>query len=82
MLQRFSEIHEEGLFFGYKWPNDLEDFSKLNLIYGWNGTGKTTLSRLLNQLSDQATAKSIKIKVKVDDENMDSLEFERFPYVI
>lgn len=82
MLQRFSEIHEEGLFFGYKWPNDLEDFSKLNLIYGWNGTGKTTLSRLLNQLCDQATAKSIKIKVKVDDENMDSLKFERFPYVI
>lgn len=82
MLQRFSEIHEEGLFFGYKWPSDLEDFSKLNLIYGWNGTGKTTLSRLLNQLCDQATAKSIKIKVKVDDANMDSLKFERFPYVI
>lgn len=82
MLQRFSEIHEEGLFFGYKWPNDLEDFSKLNLIYGWNGTGKTTLSRLLKQLCDQATAKSIKIRVKVDDENMDSLKFERFPYVI
>ena len=82
MLQQFSEIHEEGLFFGYKWPSDLEDFSKLNLIYGWNGTGKTTLSRLLNQLCDQTTAKSIKMSIKVDDGNMDSSKFEGFPYVI
>ena len=82
MLQQFSEIHEEGLFFGFKWPSDLEDFSKLNLIYGWNGTGKTTLSRLLNQLCDQTTAKGINMSIKVDDENMDSSKFERFPYVI
>lgn len=34
----------------FAWPADLPTFGRYNLIYGWNGTGKTTLSNLFRSL--------------------------------
>jgi len=51
-IDRFDKIHNVGLFKDFTWPVDLENFSKFNLIYGGNGTGKTTLSRILNKLGN------------------------------
>lgn len=31
----------------FKWDAELPDFGRFNLIYGWNRSGKTTLSRIL-----------------------------------
>lgn len=36
-----------GIFYDYAHYADLPDFARYNLVYGWNGTGKTTLTRLL-----------------------------------
>ncbi|QYK49078.1 MAG: AAA family ATPase [Phycisphaeraceae bacterium] len=38
------------MFRDFSWPADLSDFGRYNLVYGWNGTGKTTLSRLFRSL--------------------------------
>lgn len=46
-LERFAKIRGYRLFKDFAWPTSLEDFGRFNLIYGWNGTGKTTLSSLL-----------------------------------
>lgn len=32
------------------WPSDLPEFADYNLIYGWNGTGKTTLADILRMV--------------------------------
>ena len=37
----------------YKSPTVLETDKKVNLIYGLNGTGKSTLSNFLHQISDE-----------------------------
>ncbi len=34
----------------FSWPSDLAEFADYNLIYGWNGTGKTTLSDILRMV--------------------------------
>jgi wobble nucleotide-excising tRNase len=34
----------------FSWPSDLPEFADYNLIYGWNGTGKTTLSDILRMV--------------------------------
>ncbi len=45
-----EKIKGVGVFPNFAWPNNLEHFKAFNLIYGWNGCGKTTLSRLFRYL--------------------------------
>lgn len=50
-IKKFNRIKNLGLFKDFKWPPELPEFKQYNLIYGWNGTGKTTFSRLMNSLN-------------------------------
>lgn len=50
-ITRIQRIRGQRVFRDFTWPNDgLPDFGRFNLIYGWNGTGKTTLSGLFRHL--------------------------------
>ena len=49
-IVRISRLRNCGVFRDFTWPSDLPEFGRYNLIYGWNGTGKTTLSRLFRDL--------------------------------
>ena len=69
-IDRFTKIHNVGLFRDFTWPGDLENFSQVNLIYGWNGTGKTTLSRLLGRLGGTSTTEDINSGTWTDDEKL------------
>ena len=53
MLKAFERIRDFGVFDDYSRPQDLDDFAELNLIYGWNYAGKTTLSRILRSVETQ-----------------------------
>ncbi len=50
MIKRIEFITQFGVFRDFRWNNNLRDFAKLNLIYGWNYSGKTTLSRIFQAL--------------------------------
>ncbi|WP_413438952.1 AAA family ATPase [Sulfuriferula sp. GW1] len=45
MIRRIQHIKSFGVFDDFQWPNSLPEFKQFNLIYGWNYSGKTTLSR-------------------------------------
>lgn len=45
MIRRIQHIKAFGVFADFQWPTDLPEFKQFNLIYGWNYSGKTTLSR-------------------------------------
>ena len=47
MIKKIKSIKSFGVFNEYQTDPSLSDFNKYNLIYGWNASGKTTLSRLL-----------------------------------
>lgn len=53
MLTRFDAIRNHRIFLDYKWPNTLQVFSRRNLIFGWNGTGKTTLANLFRTIENR-----------------------------
>lgn len=55
-LTRITKVRHR-VFRDFAWPNDLHAFGQFNLIYGWNGCGKTTLSSLLS-LVEKRTALS------------------------
>ena len=43
-LVRIKSIDKFRFFSAYRWDNTLKPFERFNLIYGWNGCGKSTLS--------------------------------------
>jgi len=46
MITKIDYIKNHGLFKNFRWNNDIKEFSNSNLIYEWNYSGKTTLSRI------------------------------------
>ncbi|GJQ61002.1 MAG: hypothetical protein SCALA702_00550 [Melioribacteraceae bacterium] len=49
MIRKINRIKNFGIFQNFTW-NGLTDFKMKNLIYGWNYSGKTTLSKLFQNL--------------------------------
>jgi len=47
MIKRIVKIKNCPSFIDFKPANDLPEFAKYNLVYGWNGSGKTCFSRVL-----------------------------------
>ena len=53
MLKSFQRIKGLGVFADYAPPAGTTEFGVKNLIYGWNYSGKTTLSRLVAMLESK-----------------------------
>lgn len=69
-LKRFNYIKNLGLFHDYSWEKGLKDFSQYNVIYGWNGVGKTTLSKLFSALGGKDLTEEhpdLTYKITIDD---------------
>ncbi len=49
MIIKINKLKNFGIFQNFVW-NGLDDFKQKNLIYGWNYSGKTTLSKLFQNL--------------------------------
>ena len=45
MINKISKLKNFGIFHDFSWKAELPEFKKFNLIYGWNRSGKTTISR-------------------------------------
>lgn len=50
MLRNIQRMRGFGIFDDYTKPPAIADFAEKNVIYGWNYSGKTTISRLFNAL--------------------------------
>lgn len=50
MFRRFEWIKKSGIWVDYKWDSTLPDLARINVIYGPNGSGKTSLSGALDGL--------------------------------
>ena len=54
-VTRIAKIKDQRVFRDFSWPDSLIDFGQFNLIYGWNGTGKTTLSNLFRSMETHSS---------------------------
>jgi len=50
LITRITRLKHPGVLRDFQWPSELPDFGKYNLIYSWNGSGKTTISNVLRAL--------------------------------
>tara|TARA_B100000609_G_C16950660_1_gene298920 strand:- start:116 stop:370 length:255 start_codon:yes stop_codon:yes gene_type:complete len=46
MIKKINHIKNFGVFNDYRRSGTIQDFEKVNIIYGWNYSGKTTISRV------------------------------------
>lgn len=53
MIKRISQIKNFGIYTDFRWSAETRDFNDKNIIYGWNYSGKTTLSRLFKILANK-----------------------------
>jgi len=55
ILKRINKIRNFGIFSRFDWDRNIPEFQKYNLIYGWNYSGKSTISRLLRSFETKVT---------------------------
>ena len=70
MIRRIQQIKAFGVFADYQWPSSLPEFKQFNLIYGWNYSGKTTLSRVFRcfeQKQPHVDFAGAQVQLKADD---------------
>jgi len=75
-IRKITRMRDYGVFRDFTWPQDLPEFGRYNLIYGWNGTGKTTLSRLFRHLEKQQNTSKGKLSVIIGDAHYSEEQFE------
>ena len=72
MIKRISSVKNFGIYANFKWDTNTPDFNDKNIIYGWNYSGKTTLSRLFKILANKGELdeeyKSIEYSVQLEND--------------
>ncbi len=68
MLKKLVEI-DHKCFKQFKW-GALPELARFNLFYGWNGTGKTTLSNLLADFAQKTPIEIGKVVFRIDNVNI------------
>jgi wobble nucleotide-excising tRNase len=66
-ISRVSKIKGQRIFRDFTWPSDLPSFAQYNVIYGWNGTGKTTLSSIFANLQDNRAIVEGEVEFELDN---------------
>lgn len=68
-ILRLSKIKNNRVFRNFVWSSgDLWDFVQFNVIYGWNGSGKTTISSLFENLQDKERVSTGEVKFVLDNQ--------------
>jgi len=68
MIRKLDSIRACGIFEDYRWATALRDFARINVIYGSNGTGKTSLSGALDGLRNAEDGEGYKkLSLTIED---------------
>lgn len=60
MLRRLERVRRCGIFEDFRWDTDLPELARTNVIYGRNGTGKTSLAGALDGLRNASDSEGYK----------------------
>ena len=69
MLKQIKKVQNLGIFSDYVRPVPMADFGQKNVIYGWNYSGKTTISRLFGALEHHKLGDFKDAKFTLTDES-------------
>ena len=65
-IQKVEKLNH-ARFHNYSWGSALVDFADgVNLLFGWNGSGKTTFSNVLRSLENGIVENNCTFKIKTE----------------
>ena len=77
-IERIEKLKHPGVLRNFIWPGDLQNFGRYNLIYGWNGSGKTTISKIFRAVEKQEPQESeCDVVLSINGNNVNGSEFEQ-----
>lgn len=59
MIKKFECIKSAGIFEDFRWASSTRDFAKINVLFGGNGSGKTSLSSAFESARHDAARQSL-----------------------
>jgi len=74
-ITRIKRLMNYPVFHDFTWPSELPDFGRYTLIYGWNGTGKTLLSRTFRSLEKRMPPAKGEVVLSIDGRDVAGGEF-------
>jgi wobble nucleotide-excising tRNase len=87
MIIHIEQINDFGIYKNFNWSSSpgIKDFSKKNIFYGWNYSGKTTLSRIFSTLREKELQEGFEksyFKVKTTNGDFDTKNLDEFPFEV
>lgn len=76
-VTKISRLKHPGVLRDFTWPADLPSFGRFNLIYGWNGHGKTTLSRVFLALERRVAPEFGEVILEVNGQQLADRDFHQ-----
>lgn len=66
-ITRLHKAKDYRIFRNFSWPTSgLPDFARFNVIYGWNGSGKTSLSNVFRMVQRRSPLTEGTVEIHVD----------------
>ena len=80
-ITKISRMRNCRVFDDFGWPQDgsLDEFGKFNLIYGWNGSGKSTISEIFRNLERREPHDLGEVRVAIDGRDVWGDQFPHQP---
>ena len=75
-ITRLHKAKNYRIFRDFSWPTSgLPDFARFNVIYGWNGTGKTSLSNIFRMVQRRTPLTEGVVEILVDETRVTGANF-------
>ena len=74
-IKRIRRLRNCGVFRDFTWPADLLEFARFNLIFGWNGSGKTTISRIFRDLELRRSPTGGEVLLSTENQDTRGIDF-------
>ncbi len=74
-VTKIARLRHPGVLRDFTWPSDLPDFGRYNLIYGCNGSGKTTISGVFRALEAKSAPANCEVTLTIDGVDLKGQDF-------
>ena len=78
-IEKINRLDHPGVLREFTWPGELSPFGRFNLIYGWNGSGKTTISRILRDLERGKRPPASSVLLSIRGQTVSETQFPQAP---